>query len=106
MNDHNLLMKGIDGYSDEDSTDERSRNTFCWQKRASRTPCPYPALEYERKMKLKLEEKEKARQRFEEEEILLKEAKEKEEDGFIENVDEDQVVAELLGKYTTLYDYD
>lgn len=51
-------------------------------------------------------EKEKEAREQHKEELQLKdakEAKENEEDELVQSVDEDQMVDELLGKYTTLY---
>ncbi len=53
------------------------------------------------------EKEEEAREQYKELQLKeAKEVKENEEDELVQSVDEDQVVAELLGKYTTLYGED
>lgn len=80
---------------DHDYSDEDSRPKF--------GKCAYwsvnPRLFYDP------EKEEEAREQYKEKVPLrdAKDAKENEEDELVKSVDEDEVVAELLGKYTTLY---
>lgn len=100
--------------SDEDSMPDIRWN-YCLRRRVvrsrgSRSPSPFYDPEYESKMKRleKLEKKEEEEAQGRSEELRLekgRKAKEKEEDELMKNLDEKQVVADLLKKYTTFYEY-